>query len=212
MHCCVERPPNVYAIPPVTPSTDPANRREEELISIIPRRRARMYDIRALIRLLVDVSSNPSSSYHSTGSTFFEIGETWGRTIVTGLARLTGRPVGVLSSDCTVGGGAIDALGCQKTARFVNMCDHFKYVPACFLLSMLLMVLSIPLLNLVDQPGFAIGSAAEKTATIRHGAAAMSALYSARIPIFTVIIRRAFGVAGGAFAYPEDDNNNRVAW
>ena len=71
---------------------------------------------------------------------------------------------------------------------------------------------SIPLLNLVDQPGFAVGSAAEKAATIRHGASAMSALYSARIPIFTVIVRRAFGVAGGAFAHPEDDNNNRVAW
>ncbi|TCD62688.1 hypothetical protein EIP91_006547 [Steccherinum ochraceum] len=189
-------PPNVYAIPSVQPSNDPASRREEELISIIPRRRARMYDIRSLIRLLVDVSSNPSSSHHSTGSSFFEIGETWGRTIVTGLARLTGRPVGILTSDCTVGGGAIDALGCQKTARFVNMCDHFN----------------IPILNLVDQPGFAIGSAAEKAATIRHGASAMSALYSARVPIFTVVIRRAFGVAGGAFAYPEDDNNNRVAW
>jgi len=189
-------PPNVYNVPPVEASRDPHDRREEELISIIPRRRARMYDIRKLIRLIVDVSSNPASSMHSTGSSFFEIGETWGRCIVAGLARLAGRTVSILSSDCTVGGGAIDAHGCQKTTRFVNMCDHFN----------------IPILNLVDQPGFAIGSAAEKTATIRHGASAMSALYVARVPVFTVVIRRAFGVAGGAFAHPEDDNNNRVAW
>lgn len=121
-------PPNVYTMPPSVPCTDSADRREEELVSIIPRRRARMYDIRKLIRLIVDHSENPSSSMHATGSSFFEIGETWGRCIVTGIARLNGKPVGVLSSDCTVNGGAIDALGCQKTARFVNMCDHFKYV------------------------------------------------------------------------------------
>ncbi|KAH8101785.1 propionyl-CoA carboxylase [Cristinia sonorae] len=189
-------PPNVYNLPPSESSDDPVTRRDEELISIIPRRRARTYDIRKLIRLIVDLSSNPSSSTHGTGSSFFEIGETWGKSIVTGLARLSGHPVGVLSSDCTVGGGAIDALACQKTTRFVNLCDHFN----------------IPILNLVDQPGFAIGSAAEKAATIRHGASAMSALYSTRVPIFTVILRRAFGVAGAAFANPEDDNNNRVAW
>ena len=123
-------PSNVYNLPPSIIPSDPPNRREEELISIIPRRRARMYDIRKLIRLIVDVSSEPSSSMHITGSSFFEIGETWGRCVVTGFARLSGRPIGILSSDCTVGGGAIDALGSQKTARFVYMCDHFKYVPS----------------------------------------------------------------------------------
>ncbi|THH30561.1 hypothetical protein EUX98_g3627 [Antrodiella citrinella] len=207
-------PPNIYNVPPVESSNDPQNRREEELIAIIPRRRARMYDIRKLIRLIVDVSSDPTSSAHSTGSTFFEIGETWGRSIVTGFARLSGRPVGVLSSDCAVGGGAIDALASQKTARFVNLCDLFKWV-RCELLCMYstdYKTKSIPLLNLVDQPGFAIGSAAEKSATIRFGASAMSALYSARVPVFTVILRRAFGVAGGAFGFPDDNYNNRVAW
>ncbi|KDQ60050.1 hypothetical protein JAAARDRAFT_191472 [Jaapia argillacea MUCL 33604] len=184
-------PSSVFALPPVISSTDPAERREEELVGIIPRRRGRAYDIRKVIRLIVDGGSEESG-----GSSFFEMGATWGRPIVTGLARLSGRTVGVLSSDCMVNGGAIDALGSQKTARFVNLCDHF----------------SIPLLNLVDQPGFAIGSAAEKSATIRHGASAMSALYDATVPIFTVIIRRAFGVAGGAFADPEDGRNFRVAW
>ncbi|KAF7975680.1 hypothetical protein HWV62_8783 [Athelia sp. TMB] len=182
-------PSSIFQLPPTMPSLDKVDRREEELISIIPRRRARAYDIRKVVRLLVD--QDPEG-----GSSFFEIGATWGRCIVTGFARLDGKSVGVLSSDCTSNGGAIDAFGSQKTARFVNLCDHF----------------GLPLLNLVDQPGFAIGSAAEKMATIRHGASAMSALYNASIPIFTVVIRRAFGVAGGVFADPEDGKGERVAW
>ncbi|KAG6918203.1 hypothetical protein DXG01_015992 [Tephrocybe rancida] len=186
-------PSSIFALPPVVESLDPPTRREEELFSIIPRQRARPYDVRRLIRLVVDASGpiddpNPS--------TFFEIGKTWGRCIVTGFARLAGRPVGVLTSDCLVNGGAIDALGSQKSARFATLCDHF----------------GLPLLNLVDLPGFAIGSIAERAATIRHGASAMSALYNATVPIYTVIIRRAFGVAGGVFADPEDGTGTRVAW
>ncbi|OSD08770.1 propionyl-CoA carboxylase [Trametes coccinea BRFM310] len=188
-------PSSVYALPPVLSPTDSADRREEELLSIIPRRRARTYDIRKLIRLVVDVNTeDEGQATHSTS--FFEIGATWGRSIVTGFARVRGMPVGVLSSDCTIGGGALDALGSQKAARFVNLCDQF----------------GIPLLNLVDQPGFAIGSAAERAATIRHGASIMSALYHATIPIFTVVIRRSFGVAGGALSDPGDGLNTRVAW
>ncbi|KAM5532152.1 hypothetical protein V8D89_014177 [Ganoderma adspersum] len=185
-------PCSVSTVPPVSISPDPPNRREEELISIIPRRRARAYDIRKLVHLIVDIN-NPGQQPQTS---FFEIGATWGRSIVLGLARLQGRPVGVLTSDCTVGGGALDTLGSQKAARFVNLCDRF----------------GIPLLNLVDQPGFTVGSAAEKSATIRHGASIMAALYHATIPIFTVIIRRSFGVAGGALSDPGDGLNNRVAW
>ncbi|KAG2003540.1 propionyl-CoA carboxylase [Coprinopsis cinerea AmutBmut pab1-1] len=182
-------PSSVLSLPPVLHSTDPVDRREEELLNIIPRRRARPYDIRRVIYLIVD-------RLEGGESTFFEIGEHWGRSIVTGFARLAGRPVGVLSSDCKVNGGAIDALGSQKTTKFVNLCNHFD----------------VPILNLVDQPGFAIGSQAERNATIKHGAATMVALYHATIPIYTTIIRRAFGVAGCAFADPEDGRGVRVAW
>ncbi|KAI0371278.1 propionyl-CoA carboxylase [Pilatotrama ljubarskyi] len=189
-------PSSVFALPPVHPSSDAAGRKEEELISIIPRRRARTYDIHKLIRLIVDVDRTSGSDDGQQEGSFFEIGETWGRSVVTGFARLQGMPVGVLSSDCTVGGGALDALGSQKAARFVNLCDHF----------------GIPLLNLVDQPGFAIGSTAERMATIRHGAAIMAALYHATVPIFTVILRRSFGVAGGALSDSGDGLNTRVAW
>lgn len=116
-------PSSIFQLPPITPTDitmDRIDRREEELISIIPRRRARAYDIRKVVRLLVDQDAEAVSS-------FFEIGATWGRNIVTGFARLDGKPVGVLSSDCTSNGGAIDAFGSQKTARFINMCDHFGY-------------------------------------------------------------------------------------
>ncbi|KAJ8502624.1 hypothetical protein ONZ45_g11585 [Pleurotus djamor] len=187
-------PPSIFQLPPAESTVDSDERREEALSSIIPRRRARPYDIRVLVSLIVDIvdASKPAAPDNTT---FWEIGATWGRCIVTGFARLSGKPVGVLTSDCMVGGGAVDALGSQKTTRFVNLCNHF----------------GVPILNLVDQPGFAIGSIAERAATIRHGGAAMAALYNAVIPMYTVIIRRAFGVAGGAFANPEE-NGFRVAW
>lgn len=122
-------PSSVFALPPLQDPTDARTRREEALISIIPRRRARSYDIRKLIQLIVDTSRNDSVSLDSNSfSSFFEIGATWGRPIVTGFARLEGRVVGVLSSDCTVNGGALDAQGSQKTARFVDLCDNFRSV------------------------------------------------------------------------------------
>ncbi|KAG5642642.1 hypothetical protein DXG03_002381 [Asterophora parasitica] len=175
-------PSSIFALPPVSESADPPTRREEELMSIIPRRRARPYDVRRLIRLIVDANGPVDAP---SSSSFFEIGELWGRCIVTGFARLAGRPVGVLTSDCLVNGGAIDALGSQKSARFATLCDHF---------------------------GFVTGSVAERAATIRHGAAALSALYNGTMPIYTIIIRRAFGVAGGAFSDLEDGAGTRVAW
>ncbi|KAF9458934.1 propionyl-CoA carboxylase [Collybia nuda] len=186
-------PSSIFSLPPVHATTDLPSRREEDLIAIIPRRRARPYDVRKLIRLIVDTNGTPDDL---NSSSFFEIGYTWGRCIVTGFARLSGNPIGVLTSDCMFNGGAIDALGSQKTARFATLCDHF----------------GLPILNLVDNPGFAIGSVAERTATIRHGAAALSALYNATVPIYTVVIRRAFGVAGGVFADPDEGMGTRVAW
>ncbi|KAJ2915848.1 hypothetical protein MD484_g4573, partial [Candolleomyces efflorescens] len=182
-------PSSVFSLPPVLPCVDPVDRRDEELLDIIPRRRSRPYDIRKVIDAIVDKNG-------SALSTFFEIGPYWGRSIITGLARMSGRPIGVLASDCKINGGAIDALGSQKTAKFVNLCNHF----------------GLPILNLVDQPGFAIGSQAERMATIRHGAAAMVAMYHCSVPFYTIIIRRAFGVAGCAFADPENGKGIRVAW
>ncbi|KAJ8087572.1 hypothetical protein PM082_006403 [Marasmius tenuissimus] len=188
-------PSNIFSLPASVQTNDLVDRREEELIRIIPKRRGRRYDMRRVIGLIVDLDGRNTDG-GDRKSTFFEIGVTWGSNVITGLSRMAGKTVGVIANDCTVNGGAIDAFGSQKVTRFVNLCNHFR----------------IPILNLVDQPGFAIGSLAERMATIRHGATAMAAIYNASIPIYTVIVRRAFGVAGSVFADPEDGRNTRVAW
>lgn len=137
-------PSSIFELPPVVQSADPPTRREEELFSIVPRRRSRPYDVRRLISLIVDTNGSVDDP---KSSTFFEIGKIWGRCIITGFARLAGRPVGVLTSDCLINGGqtleietgksiddtilgAIDALGSQKSARFATLCDHFGFVLA----------------------------------------------------------------------------------
>lgn len=97
--------------PPVLACSDPESREDEKLSCIIPRRQARMYDARAIILSVVDRES------------WFEIGALWGRTAIGGLARLGGRPIGIISLNCEVNGGAIDAAGSQKLARLLKLCD-----------------------------------------------------------------------------------------
>ncbi len=176
-------PASVWDAPGRITPTDEPDRRDPELASIIPRDRRRGYDPRALIGHVVDTAS------------FFEIGAGWGRSLVTGLSRLDGHPVGVLASDPAHWGGTLTADASDKLRRFVDLCDTFH----------------VPIVSFVDQPGFAIGSAAERAATIRHGVTAISALYQLRVPFFSVIVRRAFGVAGAAFV-DRGDPDLRVAW
>jgi acetyl-CoA carboxylase carboxyltransferase component len=175
-------PPNVWEAPPVQPCDDPPERAEEELLSIVPRARRRAYRVRRVIAGVVDRGS------------FFEIAPLFARSQVTGLARLAGHPVGVLANDCFHDGGAMTAEAAQKVRRFVERCDAF----------------GLPILSFVDEPGFAIGSEAERAGTIRHGMAAMFAAMQSRVPWAAIILRRCFGVAAGihlgpactAFAWP----------
>ncbi|KAG6821118.1 hypothetical protein H0H93_006457 [Arthromyces matolae] len=191
-------PSSIFCLPPVIQSADPLTRREEELLAIIPTRRSQPYDVRRLIRLVVDKTSSDDSD-DAASSTFFEIGQMWGRCIVTGFARLAGRPVGVLSSDCFVNGGqTLLSLDLVHILISIIKEQSMPWEVRRLRDSLLSVIIS--------------GSAAERMATIRHGASAMSALYSATTPIYTVIIRRAFGVAGGVFADPEDGAGTRVAW
>ncbi len=176
-------PDSVWEVPPRAAADDDPGRRDEALASIIPRERRRGYDPRRLVRLVVDADS------------FFEIGRGWGRTVVTGLARLDGFPVGVLASDPAHWGGALTADGADKMRRFLDLCDTFH----------------VPIVSFVDQPGFAVGSAAEEAGTIRRGVAAIAALYQLTVPFFSVIVRRAFGVAGAALV-DRGEPDLRVAW
>jgi acetyl-CoA carboxylase carboxyltransferase component len=176
-------PQNVWQLPPRIESTDDARRREEELIAIIPRDRRRGYDVRRILALVLDRDS------------FFEIGRLYGRPLVTGLARLNGRAVGVMAGDPMQGGGALDAAGSEKMTRFIDLCDTFH----------------LPVVNFVDQPGFLIGTRAERAGTARYGARAMAAVYQATVPWVSIILRRVFGVAGAAQGNAQA-LNLRYAW
>ena len=163
-------PPSVHESPRRGPRHDDAARREDWLVDAIPRDRRRVYRVRPIIEAVVDEGS------------FLEVGRLYGRSAVTGLARLDGWPVAVLASDPYHYGGGWTADASQKVARFVDLADTFH----------------LPVLHLVDQPGFVIGTAAERAATIRHGARALAAVYQATTPWCSVILRRVFGVAGAA--------------
>ena len=176
-------PDSVYDMPPVGEATDPAGRREEELLSVIPRNKRRPYPVRRILCLVLDSGS------------FFEIGAKHGQPVVTGLGRLSGKPVGVLAYDPMHYGGAITAQGADKLVRFIDMCDTFH----------------LPIANFVDIPGFMIGVEAENQATIRFGARYMCAVYQAAVPWCSIILRRVFGVAGAAHGN-HSHLNLRYAW
>lgn len=170
-------------LPPTISSEDDTGRMSEELRSIIPRRRERGYNPRKIIELVVDKGS------------FFEIGALWGTTAIVGLARLGGLPVGIISNNCEVNAGALDAFGSQKVTKHLKFLDVFN----------------LPLVQFVDVPGYAIGTIAERSATMKHGVATAMAYYSTTIPIFSVITRRVYGIAG-AVMLENRDPHMRVAW
>ena len=180
-------PTSVYEAPPVLAPgpTDPADRHEAELRTLIPRKRTTTFDVRRAVELMADRGS------------FFEIGPLWGTDQVTGFVRFAGHPLGVIASDSRhVNGGAITADGCSKVTRFLDLCDLFH----------------VPVLNLVDNPGFAVGLEHEVAGTIRRGGEWMVAFAQLGVPIFTVIMRRSFGVAGNNFATPQSRPSMRVVW
>ena len=176
-------PASVFEVPPCAPSEDDPRRSVPELRSAVPRSRRRPYDMRAIVTALFDAGS------------VFEIGAAFGRSVITALARLDGRPVAVLASDPKVYGGGLTADASDKLARFCDLADTFH----------------LPVVNLVDQPGFVIGVEAERAGTIRRGARALAAVYQARVPWFSVIVRKVFGVAGAAHGNAQG-LNFRVAW
>jgi acetyl-CoA carboxylase carboxyltransferase component len=176
-------PGNVWEAPPTAPSSDPAHRREEELLSIVPRDRRRPYKMRRLLEAVLDRGS------------IFELGAAFGRPTITCLARLSGLPVGVLASDPEHYGGGVTADAAEKTARFVDVCDQFH----------------LPVVNLVDVPGFVIGTEAERAGTIRRGARGLFAIAQASVPWVSVLVRKVYGVAGAGHG-DGSRLNLRYAW
>jgi acetyl-CoA carboxylase carboxyltransferase component len=166
-------PPSVYELPPRGPQTDDPQRRDEWLISAIPKDRRKTYKIRPVVETLVDEGS------------FFEMGRRWAPSIVCGFARLDGWPVAVLTEDGNYG-GVLTAEGARKTEWFVDLAETFH----------------LPMVRLVDQPGIAIGSQAERDGTMRASIKAFSAIGQATIPWCSVLIRKVFGVGGAGHSNP----------
>ena len=176
-------PSSVYALPPVVPAQDSPERPIESVATAIPRNPRQVYKIRPIVETLVDEGS------------FFEMGAMFGRSIVTGFARLEGKPVALMASDPFHYGGAWTADACQKIVRFVDTAQTFH----------------LPVVYLADVPGFLIGPDAERAATIRHGVRAMAALNGTTIPWCTILLRNCFGVAGAAHQ-PAGRLSIRYAW
>jgi acetyl-CoA carboxylase carboxyltransferase component len=150
--------PRARSEPPSEP--DPA--------AAVPREARRVYDVRSVIRGLVD------------GGEMLEVSAGWARNLVTAMARIDGRSVGVIANQPRYLGGVMDAASSEKGARFVTRCNSF----------------GIPLLVLVDTPGFMPGMRQESAGVIRHGATLVHAFAEATVPRVTLILRKAFG---GAF-------------
>ncbi len=168
-------PANIDQLAPVIDCGDPVERADETLLDIVPRDRRKAFDMRRIIQSVFDQTS------------FFEMGAGYGRSQITGLARLNGQSVGVWANNCKFLAGSMTADGAHKARRFMELCETF----------------SLPIISLVDEPGFMIGSRAEREATIRHGTSAVLTAAMTTVPWASVMIRRSFGVAQAAHYGPE---------
>ncbi|MGH2662088.1 MAG: acyl-CoA carboxylase subunit beta [Actinomycetota bacterium] len=151
--------------PPVTEASDPPDRRGEALLDLVPANPRQAYDVRKVIAEIVDDGD------------FFPMKPDWARNLVTGFARFAGRPAGIVANQPMFLGGALDVNAADKAARFVWLCDAFH----------------IPLVFLMDCPGFLVGSAVEKQGIIRHGAKMLFAVAEATVPKVTVVLRKGYG-------------------
>ncbi|WP_163851901.1 acyl-CoA carboxylase subunit beta [Pseudooceanicola aestuarii] len=181
-------PPNIWETPDRIASDDDPERADPELDDAIPRDRRKVYDPRAILNRIVDQGS------------FFEVSRRFGGSVITGYARLNGHAVGIIANDPVVKGGALTLQAAQKMARFVDICDSFH----------------LPVVNFVDQPGVMTGLEAETAGTMSAAIGLLGALEQVSVPWCSIIIRRAFGVGGGAHGPkhgPEGRSlNYRFAW
>ena len=174
-------PQNIWHIPDRVHCDDDPERADEALISIVPKDGRIPFDMREVITRIVDKGS------------FFEIAPYYGLGQIVGLARLNGAVVGIIANDCGHFAGAMTAQGSQKAKKMMELCDTFH----------------IPVVNLMDEPGFMIGPDAELAGTIRYGMSAVAAAVQSSVPWATVAVHKSFGVASAAhFA----SNTYQLAW
>jgi acetyl-CoA carboxylase carboxyltransferase component len=149
------------------PRVEPTDAEFQDPGAVVPTEPRRAYDVRDALRGVVDAGS------------LIELCPRWARNVVTTLARLDGRPVGIVANQPHHLGGVLDAEGSEKAARFVGFCDSF----------------GLPLIAVVDTPGFMPGSRQEQAGVIRHGASLVRAFAAAKVPKLTVVLRKSYGGA-----------------
>lgn len=177
-------PSNNLENPPAYQSNDDINRIEEKLNDLVPDNPNKPYDMKEIIKLLADDNE------------FFEIQEYYAQNIITGYIRLNGKTIGVVANQPKVLAGCLDINASDKAARFIRTCDAFN----------------IPLLSLVDVPGFLPGTDQEYGGIIRHGAKMLYAFSEATVPKVTLIVRKAYGGAYLAMCSKDLGADQVFAW
>ncbi len=158
-------PSNCEQPPPRRACTDPIDRGDEALLDTLPESNRKPYDMYDVISRIVDDGE------------YFDMKPQWAKTIITCFARFDGRPAGIVANQPRHLGGILDNDSADKAARFVNLCNAF----------------GIPLVFLMDVPGFMVGTKVEEAGIIRHGAKMLYAVSNATVPKVTVVLRKAYG-------------------
>jgi acetyl-CoA carboxylase carboxyltransferase component len=177
-------PQNCEERPPVREPLDPIDRMDEDLLDVLPDSPRHPYDMYDVIRRIVDDGE------------WFDIKPRFARTIITCLARMGGRPIGVVANQPRHLGGILENDSADKAARFINLCDAF----------------GIPLLFLMDVPGFMVGTKVEQAGIIRHGAKMLYAVSRATVPKVTVVVRKAYGAGYYVMCGKAYEPDLIVAW
>ena len=162
-------PANVWEMPPRSEPTDPVDRREDSLISVVPTDRRKIYEPRKILDAVLDKG------------TFFEMMPYYGRARVTGLARVNGYPVAVMANHPKFYGGSMDIAAGEKSIRLIELADTFH----------------LPLVYFADEPGFSVGPAQEALGIVRAGARIVTVLTQSKTPYICFVVRQLYGVAGG---------------
>ena len=170
--------------PPVRPVSDPVDRMDDELADVLPDLNRKPYDMYDVIRRIVDDGE------------WLDVKGGWARTVITCLARMGGRPVGIVANQPRHLGGILDNDSADKAARFVTLCDAF----------------GIPLVFLQDVPGFMVGTKVEAAGIIRHGAKMLHAVAAATVPKVTVVLRKAYGAGYYVMCGRAYEPDLLVAW
>ncbi len=173
-----------YLTEPVIASSDPPGRTVDELYDLVPAEPNKAYDMRKVIGAVVD------------DGRFFELKAGWARSIITAFARLGGRSVGIIASQPAFRGGVLDVDSADKAARFITLCDAYD----------------LPLVFLVDVPGFLIGSKVEQQGIIRHGAKMLYTVSEATVPKMTVVLRKAYGAGYFVMCGRTYETDQILAW